>query len=137
MQPATKNKLAYWIPTTLFALAMTGSSIMNLITPPELVEAMEHLNFPQWFPRWLGTWKLAGVIVLLAPGLPRLKEWATAGFTISLTSAAMAHIGAGDPIGEAIPPLVILALGLTSWAMHPASRKLSGTRTASEATSGA
>lgn len=119
-----KKTLAYWIPTALFCLAMTGSGAFNLMSPPEIVEAMDHLNFPAWFPRWLGAWKLAGVAVLLAPGLPRLKEWATAGFTISLTSAAAAHLGAGDGIGEAVPPLVILALGLASWAFRPSSRRL-------------
>jgi hypothetical protein len=119
-----KRTLAYWIPTALFALAMTGSGAMNLMRPPELLEAMAHLSFPSWFPLWLGSWKVAGVAVLLAPGLPRLKEWATAGFTISLTSAAAAHLAAGDSIGEAIPPLVLLSLGLVSWFFRPASRRL-------------
>jgi hypothetical protein len=119
-----KRSLAYWIPTALFALAMTGSGAMNLLRPPELLEAMAHLSFPTWFPLWLGSWKLAGVAVLLAPGLPRLKEWATAGFTISLTSAAVAHLATGDALGEAIAPLVMLGLGLTSWWLRPSSRRL-------------
>lgn len=116
--------LRYWIPTALFALAMTGSGVMNLLRPDEIVASMEHLSFPTWFPVWLGSWKLIGVAVLLAPGLARFKEWATAGFTISLTSATVAHLGAGDPIGEAIPPLVMLGIGLASWAFRPASRRL-------------
>ncbi len=116
--------LAYWIPTALFALAMTGSGAMNLMRPPELLEGIAHLGFPAWFPLWLGGWKLAGVGVLLAPGLARLKEWATAGFTISLTSAAAAHLAAGDPAGEAVAPLVMLGLGLASWALRPAGRRL-------------
>jgi len=97
---------------------------MNLMRPPELLAVMENLHFPAWFPMWLGSWKLAGVAVLLAPGLPRLKEWATAGFTISLTSASAAHLFNGDPVAEAIPPLVMLGLGLASWAMRPDSRRL-------------
>jgi hypothetical protein len=119
-----KRTLAYWILTALFALAMTGSGAMNLLRPPELLEAMAHLSFPEWFPLWLGTWKLAGVAVLLAPGLPRLKEWATAGFLISLSSAAAAHLFTGDAIGEAIAPLVMLGIGLGSWALRPEGRRL-------------
>jgi len=120
-----RKTLGYWIPTGLFAFAMTGSGAMSMMLPPELLETIQHLGFPDWFPRWLAAWKLAGVVVLLAPGLPRLKEWATAGFTIALTSATVSHLMAGDAIGDAIPPLVMLALGLTSWAMRPDSRKLS------------
>lgn len=119
-----KRTLGYWILTALFGLAMTGSATMNLMRPPELLEAMAHLGFPAWFPYWLGAWKLVGVVVLVAPGLPRLKEWATAGFLISLTSAAAAHLFAGDAVGEAIPPLVMLSMGLGSWALRPDGRRL-------------
>ncbi len=119
-----KSKLAFWVPTALFALAMTGSGIMSLMTPPELAEAYTHIGFPIWFAKYLGVWKLAGVAVVLAPGLLRLKEWAHAGFTISLTSAAVAHVVTGDPVGMAAAPLVILALSLTSWALRPEGRKL-------------
>lgn len=118
--------LRYWIPTALFGLAMTGSGVMNLLRPDELLAAMAHLGFPAWFPLWLGTWKLAGAVVVLAPGLPRLKEWATAGFTISLSSAAVAHLASGDALGEAIAPLVMLSLGLASWALRPPTRRLAG-----------
>lgn len=124
MNNMNTTSLAYWIPTALFAVAMAGSGTMDLMRPPDLLAAMDHLRFPSWFPYWLGVWKLAGVVVLLAPGLPRLKEWATAGFTIALTSASAAHLFTGDPVSNAIPPLVMLGLGLASWAMRPDSRRL-------------
>ena len=108
------------------ALALTGSALFNLSGAPELGQMMDHLDFPAWFPRWLGAWKLAGVAVLLLPGLPRLKEWATAGFTVVFTSAFVAHLAAGDPAGNAVAPLVLLGLALTSWALRPASRRLDG-----------
>ncbi len=120
-----KKTLAYWIPTGLFAVAIGGSATMNLLRPPELMVTIDALHFPTWFPLWLGAWKLAGVVVLLAPGLRRLKEWATAGFTIALTSASAAHLFNGDAISQAIPPLVLLAICLTSWANRPESRRLS------------
>lgn len=119
-----KKTVGYAILTALAALALTGSGIFNLLRPPEIVAGMEHLGFPAWFPLWLGAWKLAGVLVLALPGLPRLKEWATAGFLVSLSSAAAAHLWTGDPLGEVLPPLVLLGLVLGSWATRPASRRL-------------
>ena len=116
--------LLYWIPTVLFALAMTGSGVFNASAAPPILEAMQHLSFPSWLPRLLGAWKLLGVVAILAPGLPRLKEWAYAGFFFNLTGAFVAHLAAGDPVGQAIPPLVILAIGMASWAMRPEGRRL-------------
>ncbi len=40
--------------------------------------------------------KLLGVVVLLAPVPARLKEWAYAGFAITLASALVAHLSLGD-----------------------------------------
>ena len=43
------------------------------------------------------TWaKLLGVVLLLAPVPARLKEWAYAGFAITLVSALIAHLAVGD-----------------------------------------
>jgi len=120
--------LGYWIPTGLFTLALAGSGAVDLVRPPDVLAAVEHLGFPAWFPVWLGAWKLAGVIVLLVPGLPRLKEWATAGFTISLSSASAAHFMAGDPLSDVLLPLALLGLGLVSWALRPESRRLPASR---------
>ncbi len=126
----TKSPLAYWIVTGLFAFALTGSGVMGLITPEPMAEVLAHLGYPGWFLRWLGLWKLVGVAVVLAPGLPRLKEWATAGFTIALSSAAVSHAMSGDGVGEIAPPLVMLGLGLASWALRPESRRFGASLTA-------
>ena len=40
--------------------------------------------------------KLLGVVLLLAPVPARLKEWAHAGFAITLASALVAHFSMGD-----------------------------------------
>src|SRR5207249_4708105 len=72
----------------------------------------------------LGAWKLAGAIVIAAPGLPRLKEWANAGFCYDLTAAAASRAAVGDSTADIIAPLVFLALVLASWALRPASRTL-------------
>jgi DoxX-like family len=40
---------------------------------------------------------LLGVIAILTPGFPRIKEWAYAGFVIDLTGAMYSTITVGDP----------------------------------------
>jgi DoxX-like protein len=40
--------------------------------------------------------KLLGIVLLLAPVPARLKEWAHAGFAITLGSALIAHFAVGD-----------------------------------------
>ena len=123
MSPRT---LAYWSLTALFGLGMAGSGAANLAGVSEVVANFTRLGFPDWFHLWLGAWKVAGAIVVLVPGLPRLKEWAHAGFAIAMSSAVVAHLAAGDPPGMAMAPVVLLGLGLGSWALRPEARRLAG-----------
>lgn len=124
--PSKSKTIGYWALTAFFAIGIAGSGAMNVSRAPEIMEAMAHLGYPEYFPPILGSWKLLGAGALLAPGTPRLKEWATAGFTFALTGASLSHLMAGDPIGDAIPPLVLLGMCLGSWALRPASRRLNG-----------
>lgn len=121
-----KSKLGYWIPTALFALALTMSGLMTVTRQAPMVAAYTHLGYPTYFMTLLGAAKLLGVAALLAPKLPRLKEWAYAGFTINLGSAAFSHLSSGDPAGTAVAPIVLLGLLLTSWHLRPEERRLAG-----------
>ena len=56
-----------------------------------MAEAFTHLGFPDYFRVELAWAKLLGVVLLLAPVPARLKEWAYAGFAITLGSALIAH----------------------------------------------
>lgn len=121
-----KNRnLSYWIPTALFAAALTMSGLGALTRGAPMVAAYTHLGYPLYFMTILGAAKLLGVAALLAPGFARLKEWAYAGFTINLASAALSHLAMGDPAGNVVPPVVLLGLLLASWQLRPASRTLS------------
>lgn len=115
--------VAYWLPTVLVALILAMSGAFNVASPPEVLETTRHLGFPDWFPRWLGLWKLAAVAVLVAPGLRLAKEWAYAGVGITLSSAVVAHTGAGEP-EAAVTPFVVLLVTIASWALRPADRRL-------------
>jgi hypothetical protein len=120
------KKLPYWISTVLFALMMTPSALMTVTRQPPLVAAYTHLGYPLYFMTILGAAKAIGIVVLLAPGLKRLKEWAYAGFVVNLVSAAASHLASGDPPSSAVLPLVLLGAVLTSWWTRPESRKLDG-----------
>lgn len=118
------RKLAYALTTGLVALAFLAGGVFDLLRTPEVLEGMSHLGYPVYFASIIGLWKVLGAIAIVAPGFPRLKEWAYAGIFFDLTGAAVSHAAVGDPPGNVIAPLVILALTAASWALRPDSRKL-------------
>ena len=63
--------------------------------------------------------KLLGVAALLAPVAPRLKEWAYAGFGITLVSAVVAHT-AVDGVATAVAPVFAFGLLTASYLAHVA-----------------
>jgi hypothetical protein len=92
--PHTK-KVVFWVVTVLFCLQM-GFTAYAQLSLPQVAEAFRHFGFPGYFRVELSWAKFLGVIVLLAPVGPRLKEWAYAGFAINLASALIAHVAVGD-----------------------------------------
>jgi uncharacterized membrane protein len=119
-----RRKIGYWATTAIIALAIGAGGVLDIVRPPDVVELVKHLGYPLYFIRMLGVFKVAGTVVLLAPGLRRLKEWAYAGVLIDLIAAAVSHIAVGDPIIDAVPPVVLLVVLLASHQLRPASRRL-------------
>jgi len=106
-----KYKIGYWIALGLFSLMMVGTALAYLTGNPQMVDAFRHLGYPDYFRMLLGVAKLLGVVALLAPRVPvMVREWAYAGFGITLISAVISHGVSGDPIGHIIPSLVALLL---------------------------
>ncbi|MDN5216987.1 DoxX family protein [Fulvivirgaceae bacterium BMA12] len=102
-----KEKIIFWITTGLFSLMMLFSAYMYF-TAPQVKTAYEHLGFPDYFRIELGAAKALGAIALLLPFVPKgLKQFAYAGFTINLFSAAIAHASKGDPAQEIVTPLIL------------------------------
>ena len=90
-----KLVIGFWVATALFCLQL-GFTAYAQLSLPQVAEAFTHLGFPAYF-RVLNAWtKVAGILVLLAPVPPRLKEWAYAGFAIDLGCAIVAHLAVGD-----------------------------------------
>lgn len=122
------TSIIYWITTALVVFAMATGGVAQLIRVPANVEGMAHLGYPIYVTTILGVWKLLGSIALVAPRLPRLKEWAYAGIVFDLTGAVVSHLASGDGIGHWISPAILAALAMVSWALRPASRVLGSLR---------
>lgn len=119
-----KKMIIYWIATIWLASAMVASGIQQLFQIGGFVEIMNKLQFPVYFSRILGVWKLFGVLILLLPRFPVLKEWAYAGFFFVMSGAIIAHLAMGNPVSEYFVPAFLLMLTCTSWYLRPDSRKL-------------
>jgi DoxX-like family len=87
--------IVFWIVTALFCLQI-GFTAYAQLRLPQVAEAFTRLGFPDYFRVELAWAKLLGVVLLLAPVPARLKEWAYAGFAITLGSALIAHLAVGD-----------------------------------------
>lgn len=119
-----RNKIIYWVATVWLALGMLSTGIVQLIKVPEEVKMMEDLGYPLYFLTLLGIWKLLGVIAVLAPKFPLLKEWAYAGFFFAMSGAVFSHLAHGDQAISLFGPLLLLILTLVSWYFRPTERKV-------------
>ncbi|MEO7330847.1 MAG: DoxX family protein [Minicystis sp.] len=126
--------IGYWVVTVLVALAFLAGGAGDISKGPDMLAGMAHLGYPAYLLVFLGAWKIAGGLAILAPGTPQLKEWAYAGMIFDLTGAAYSHAASGDPAKNVITPLLIAALAMASWALRPAGRtlKVLGSNTAAD-----
>ena len=118
------KKIIYWIATLWLALGMTSTGVVQLMKMKDDVDRMAHLGYPTYLLTMLGLWKLLGVVAVLVPKFPLVKEWAYAGFFFAMSGAAISHIIIGDPLGEIFPSVLLLTLTVVSWYFRPESRKI-------------
>lgn len=107
--------IAYWICTVLFLLMMGFSAVMSFQHNPEGDKMMAHIGITPKVMPFLAVLKVLGIIAILTPGLPRLKEWAYAGFTFDVIGAMFLFFAAGDPVKDWAFMLLILALIFASY----------------------
>ena len=121
-----RNKIIYWIATIWLALGMSSSGIVQLLKVKEEIDFILKLGYPLYFLTIIGIWKILGVVAVLIPKFPLLKEWAYAGFFIAMSGAIVSHLmnGDGDEAKEIFGPTLLLILTVVSWYFRPADRKL-------------
>lgn len=115
---------AYWTATAVIAAEFAVGGVTDILHLPPFAPALVQLGYPQYVGVILGIWKLLGVAAILAPGFPRLKEWAYAGMMFDLTGAAASYVATGGGAGNLVPPLVFIVFLVASWALRPPSRRL-------------
>ena len=118
-----RNKIIYWIATIWLALGMLGGRIVQLLKAKAWVDIITGLGYPVYLLTILGIWKILGVVALLIPKFPLVKEWAYAGFFFAMSGAAFSHIASGSSVNEIFPSLFLLMLTVVSWYFRPADRK--------------
>ncbi|MCP3143280.1 DoxX family protein [Pyxidicoccus xibeiensis] len=120
----TARSIGYWATTGLVVFAMASGGIAELAQRPETIDGMNQLGYPVYFVMLIGVWKLLGSLALLAPGFPRVKEWAYAGIFFNMTGAAVSHWVSRSATWHVAVTLGFAALAVASWALRPASRTL-------------
>ncbi|GAB0157935.1 DoxX family protein [Chryseobacterium sp. Alg-005] len=119
-----RNKIIYWIFTLWMALGMVSTAIVQLMGHQDEVANFTHLGYPLYLMTIIGIWKILGVIAVLIPKTPLLKEWAYAGFAFVMSGALISHLIVGDSLGKTFPALLLLILVMISWYFRPADRKI-------------
>lgn len=120
-----RGKIIYWIATGWLALGMTSTGMVQLIQMKEEADMIARLGYPLYILTLLGVWKLLGVVAVLVPKFPLVKEWAYAGFFFAMSGAVFSHAACGDSAKEFFGPLLLIMLTLVSWYFRPADRKVS------------
>ncbi len=110
-----KTKLFYWIFTGLFATFMMMSAIPDILMVDMAVQGFAEIQLPAYLLPLVGVAKALGVIAILVPGFPRIKEWAYAGLMIDLVGAMYCIAAAGKSVGNWAPVLLPILLGVLSY----------------------
>lgn len=131
MTETKRNKITYWISTIILSLGLLGTGIQQLLrveavgaVGPPFAWGIVKLGYPVYILTILGVWKILGVIAILIPKYPLLKERAYAGIFFLLTGALFSHIASGHPWYELIAATTLLILTILSWFFRPENRKV-------------
>lgn len=118
------NKIIYWISTIYLSFAMLAGGIQQTLQIGGYNEIVTKLGYPLYMLSILGVWKILGVITILLPKFPLLKEWAYAGFFFVMSGAAASHLIMGEPFVESLPAIILLITIIISWAFRPDDRRI-------------
>ncbi|HEX6224205.1 MAG TPA: DoxX family protein [Chryseolinea sp.] len=119
-----RNKVIYWVATIWLSLGMVSTGIVQLIKMKDEVDMFTRLGYPIYLLTILAIWKLLGVVAVLAPRSPLIKEWAYAGFFFIMSGAIFSHFAIGDGGKDFFGPTLLLILTVVSWYFRPADRRL-------------
>jgi uncharacterized membrane protein YphA (DoxX/SURF4 family) len=107
--------ILYWTVTGLMCAFIVMGAVMDVLKTPDAIAFMKQLGYPEYLIRFLGVMKILGVVAVLIPRYPRLKEWAYAGLAFDTFGAFYSHLSNGDGAENWLAALVALTLVMTSY----------------------
>jgi hypothetical protein len=111
-----KTKILYWVFTILFALIMFSTAVPNLMMSQDSITLIHtRLGYPEYFIMLIGVAKILGVIGILIPGFPLVREWAYAGLFFDLSAATVSGIAVDGFHPAQLGMLVFFAPGVLSY----------------------
>jgi hypothetical protein len=119
-----RDKIIYWVSTVWLALGMLSTGLVQLFKMEEEVTKITQLGYSDYILTILGIWKILGVVAVLVPKFPLLKEWAYAGFFFAMSGAVFSHLAKADAAIEFFGPVLLLTLTVVSWYFRPSERRL-------------
>lgn len=122
-----KTKTLYWIFTILFALIMFSTAVPNVLMSDDSI-ALIHttLGYPKYFIMFIGIVKILGVIGILIPGYPRVREWAYAGLFFDLIAATVSGIAVQGFLPGQFGMLIFIVPGVLSYIYYHKKRREEG-----------
>ncbi|MEO5942034.1 MAG: DoxX family protein [Ferruginibacter sp.] len=117
----------YWITTALILAMMLFSAASSYIENPEGTKMMEAIGYRPYVLHFLALAKILGIIAILTPGFPRLKEWAYAGFTFDLIGATYSFYASGFAFKDWAFMAVLIAILVCSYILYHKRLQLKNT----------
>ncbi len=108
------TKIIYWVSTILFCCFFTVTATLYFLHAPIMVHKFQRLGYPLYILEMIGTAKYIGIVALLVPKMPRLKEWGYAGYAIDLVGGVWSHLAVQDVHG-ALPMFIPITLLVVSY----------------------
>jgi hypothetical protein len=119
-----RKVLWYWIITAILSFCIFSGGLAQAVQVKGVVQGFKPLGYPNYFISIIGVWKVLGVIAILIPKFPLLKEWAYAGIFFVMTGAVISHIASDNVSVQIIAPLLLAVFTVLSWYLRPADRKI-------------
>jgi hypothetical protein len=118
MKSTKSARIIFWITTSI--LFIWEGLLPAFTSNTELaIQGIRHLGYPDYFRIMLTVFKVAGALALILPFVAdRLKEWAYAGFGITMLSAFISYCAVDGFSFAALFPLFffgILIVSYVSW----------------------
>ena len=120
--------IAFWAITFVVVFELTAGSVWSLLTIEWAEVQFDHLGYPHFFLYILGAWQAGAAVVIIAPRLQLIKEWAYVGSFFLWSGAVASHLSAGDGVELWWAPLMFATFAIASWVLRPPDRRLPETR---------